>query len=185
MPKDTFYFSHDFNARNDRKLISLRMSFGIESIGVYWCIVEMLFEEDGYMMRTDCERIAFELRTDISTIENVVNSTLFDKDEEKFWSNSVLRRLQLRKEKSLKNKTSAEIRWENERNANALHTQSERNARKEKERKEKKIVGISFLENCQKVEMSDGTIQELGEKQKEFISSGDFKPENIYKGSIY
>ena len=49
---------------------------------------------------------------------------------------------------------------------------------------ENKIIGVEVI-NGKKIKLSDGTIQELGEKQKEFIESGDLKPRNIYKGSIY
>lgn len=60
---------------------------------------------------------------------------------------------------------------------------------KDKEKKggmgeNKKITGIEFI-NGSKVKLSDGTYQELGERQKEFIESGDLKPHNIIKGSIY
>lgn len=44
--------------------------------------------------------------------------------------------------------------------------------------------GIEFV-NGSKVKFADGSFQELGEKQKELIASGDFKPNNILKGSIY
>ncbi len=49
----------------------------------------------------------------------------------------------------------------------------------------KKVKGIKFLEGFSQVQLSDGTLQELGEKQKEFIKSGDYKPSNILKGAIF
>lgn len=49
----------------------------------------------------------------------------------------------------------------------------------------KKINGVKFLKDGNHVQLSDGSIQELGEKQKEFIASGDYKPANIYKGAIF
>lgn len=135
MAKDTFYFSHDYNSRGDRKMVNLLMKAGVAGIGIYWCIVEMLYEEGGYLMLSECERIAFELRTDSELVQSVIDSSLFEKDSEKFWSESVLRRIDKRKEKSAKTRESALSRWNN---ANALRTNSESNAIKGKESKGKK-----------------------------------------------
>ena len=131
------YFSHDTKARSDSKLVSLAMRQGMEGLGVYWCIVEMLYENDGKMMRTECERIAYELRTHSDCITAVIyEHELFQWDDLYFWSNSVLNRLKTITEKSDKARQSATKRWEN---ANAMRTQCEGNAIKEKESKVNKI----------------------------------------------
>ena len=129
------YFSHDYHARNDEKLVELRMKYGMQAIGIYWCIIEMLYECNAKLMRTQCERIAYELHTDKERIAEVIDSNLFEHDGEYFWSESCLKRIEIRQEKSEKAKISAHNRWENkkldkpcERNANALQTHSERNA---------------------------------------------------------
>lgn len=46
MAKDTFYFQHDYNARNDPKILELRSEYGMEGYGVYWCIIETLAEDE-------------------------------------------------------------------------------------------------------------------------------------------
>lgn len=46
MKKDTFYFSHDYNARNDPKILELRSEFGMEGYGIYWSIIETLAEDN-------------------------------------------------------------------------------------------------------------------------------------------
>lgn len=141
MAKETFYFSHDYNSRSDKELIKVVMKMGMSGIGIYWCIVEMLYEEGGYLLRTECERIAFELRTDVGSITQIIETfNLFKIDSDKFWSDSVLHRLEIRDEKSAKARKSAFKRWEN---ADALQTQSDANAikeRKGKENKEKDII---------------------------------------------
>ena len=43
MPKDTFYFSHDYNARNDEKIKMLIRKHGMIGYGVFWAIVEDLY----------------------------------------------------------------------------------------------------------------------------------------------
>ena len=148
------YFSHDYNARNDSKLISLQMKLGMEGLGIYWCLVEMLYESGGEIMLSECERIAFELRTDIKNIKSVISDFgLFKKDKKVFFSESVNYRLQIRKDKSIKARASASARWDN---ANGVRTHSERNANgmliKEKKSKENnkeiiiKEIGENFVE---------------------------------------
>ncbi len=139
--KETFYFSHDYNARNDWKLVKLMMKKGLEWVWAFWCIVEMLYEEWGYIMQSECERIAFELRTDEECIAWIIKeSWLFQSDSEKFWSNSVNERLEMRAKKSNKASISAKTRWENrEENANAMRTHKKRNAIKERKGKENKL----------------------------------------------
>lgn len=135
--KQTFFFSHDYNARNDHKMVALHMTHGLAGIGAYWCIIEMLYEADGYLMRSHCDRIAFALRTESDSIASIIyDSELFDYDEDQFWSSSVLERLQLRADKSQKATKSAEKRWVD---ANAMRSHSERNAIKESKVKESKV----------------------------------------------
>lgn len=175
--KETFYFSHDYNSRSDRKMMNLIMTCGIEGIGIYWCIVEMLYEEGGYLMRSECERIAFELRTDCERINKVIKSSLFCMDEEKFWSQSVLTRIELRREKSEKAKLSASHR---DYSANGMRSHIERYAIKE--RKGKEIKAVSF-ENDFAI-FPDGSKQELSQSQKIRVRNDDLKPSEVRKGYV-
>lgn len=141
------YFSHDYNARNDKKLTKLFMKHGLSGIGAYWCIIEMLYEEGGYLLRTEYERITFELRTEYELIKSVIHDfDLFIFDEEKFWSETAINRLKLRAEKSYKARQSIEKRWDKyERNTNVLQPKNERNTSKVKESKENNIVNAKAL----------------------------------------
>lgn len=131
------YFSHDYNARNDQKLVKMQMKLGLAGIGCYWCIVEMLYEESGYILRTEYERIAFELRTEYELVKSVINDfDLFQFDEDKFWSESALNRILQRAEKSDKARESVSKRWNKyERNTNVLKTKYESDTNKVKESK--------------------------------------------------
>lgn len=42
----SYYFSHNVNARNDEKIMALRAEFGYEGYGLFWCLLEMMFEND-------------------------------------------------------------------------------------------------------------------------------------------
>jgi hypothetical protein len=147
------YFSHDLKARNDRKMMRLMMVHGMEGIGVYWCIVEMLYEEQGRLMRTECERIAFELRVECSLVESVIaDFDLFESDANAFWSASVDRRIQQQIQVSNGAKKAAAARWQkfegqviNQDNATAMRTHTERNANKEKKSKVKESKELILI----------------------------------------
>lgn len=136
--KQAYYFSHDYGARGDRRLQAIIMRHGIAGIGVFWCIIEMLYEENGYLPLSDCERIAFELRTQTEIVKSIISDfDLFENKDENFYSNSVLSRLNMRNSKSRKAQKSANSRWKKE-YANAKRTQCDGNAIKERKIKEKK-----------------------------------------------
>ena len=159
------YFSHDEGARNDPKLVEVLMTLGHEGKSIYWDLVEMLYEQGGYLMLSQCKSYAFALRTDCDLIKKLVNDFgLFTTDGDKFWSETGLRRLALRNSKSEKAKESAAKRWGNsERNANALPTHSEGNAIKVKEIKEKKPYADSAAPS------SAGSVLKA-DKELDFIS---------------
>ena len=143
------YFSHDYNARNDKKLVVVFMRHGLAGIGAYWCIVEMLYEEGGYLLLNEYERISFELRIDSNVIRDIIERTeLFQNDGEKFWSESCLNRLQERASKSLKARQSIENRWnrirEKGENTNVLRMNIDSNTNKVKESKVKESIYTCF-----------------------------------------
>ena len=40
--KESFYFSHDYNARNDQKILMLRGKFGNEGYALFFYILETI-----------------------------------------------------------------------------------------------------------------------------------------------
>jgi hypothetical protein len=50
MKNSSFYFPHDFNARNDIKIQALLHDFKSKGYGLYWVIVEMLHEASEHKM---------------------------------------------------------------------------------------------------------------------------------------
>lgn len=110
--KETFYFQHDYNARNDPKLQDVLIDLGVEGIGVFWCIIEQLYEQGGTLPIRSCKSIAFALHVDFKCVERLVNDYgLFKNDGENIWSESVLNRLNRRSEISDKRKLAALARW--------------------------------------------------------------------------
>ena len=159
--KETFYFAHDYNARNDPKLQNVLFDLGVEGIGVFWCIIEQLYEQGGKLPLHYCKSIAFALHVDVKCVERLVNDYgLFKNDGQNMWSESVLNRLNRRTEVSEKRKLAALARWrqgiENQsqtqapascrqvsENASVMQMQSNSNANAEhkgKEINEKEII---------------------------------------------
>lgn len=172
MAKEAYYFTHDYGARNDPKVQALLMEQGCRGIGIYWCLVEQLYEQGGTIQLKALPGIAFSLHEDKETVSSVVaDFDLFESDGIEFWSESVNRRLGRRAEISEKRKQAALKRYENQQDnpdgdANAVQMQGKsmqmhttvnanaHNKRKEKEIKEKEIKGYK-LKHLSEVEPSD------------------------------
>ena len=148
MSKDTFYFSHDYNSRNDEKIKFLLRKHGFIGYGLFWAIIEDLYN-NANALRTDYEGIAYDFRVDVSLIESIIKDfDLFVFEADTFGSLSVQKRIDERDSKSVKARESAHKRWTN---ANAMQSQCEGNAIKEskgkeiKERKVNKVKEIPIL----------------------------------------
>lgn len=174
MSKDTFYFSHDYNSRNDSKVRRLVAKHGMAGYGVFWSIVEDLYN-NANALQTDYDVIAYDLRVDESMVKSIVEDfNLFVIDGDTFGSSSVERRLNDRNEKSIKAKRSANLRWEKKRfeDANALRAQSDGNAIKEKKGKE--IKGNEKKENeIKSILMSEIEISDVPEDEKDYFLIAD------------
>lgn len=143
MAKESYFFSHDYGARNDPKLQKLLMRLGQAGKGVYWDLIEISFEQGGVLNFEDIESYAFALRTDCECINRIINEfELFKKNDKSFWSESVLKRLDRRNEISKKASESAQTRWGNanasNNNANALPSHQKTMLLKEKKGEERK-----------------------------------------------
>ncbi|WP_127846177.1 Lin1244/Lin1753 domain-containing protein [Psychroflexus aestuariivivens] len=136
MSKEAYYFSHDSNARQDEKILALRMKHGWEGYGIYWAIIEKLRDESDFTCVKDYNVIAFDLRTDAAIIKSIVEDfRLFQFTEcgKRFYSESLMKRMDAKKQKSEKAKKAAEKRWgrsaKNENsNADEMRTQNKSNA---------------------------------------------------------
>ena len=99
----TRYFPHDFGARNDPKLINLQMEMGGTGIGLYWCIIEMIWEQGGYL-GASYRSIAYRIRwaTEDEVRRVIEDFDLFMHDNNLIWSPSLLSRMDAIEDKSTK-----------------------------------------------------------------------------------
>jgi hypothetical protein len=113
MNKKSYWFKHDLNARSDPKLKKLHKKHGTSGIGIYWMLIEMIFEQNGYI-EYDTQYLADEVRDDENIIISVINEFgLFSIEQNMITSLSALRRLNEMKKRSEQGKKAANERWNN------------------------------------------------------------------------
>ncbi len=156
MTKEAYYFSHDANARQDEKVLMLRAEHGWEGYGIYWALVEMMFESTETRLHHGKIRgIAVSYNIDITLLQSVINTCvteeLFVSDNDVFWSETLRKRkdkfIDLRQKKSEAGKKGMAKRWSNQQSDNGVITEdngvnngviTEYNKGKESKGKEKK-----------------------------------------------
>jgi len=148
--KETYYFQHDYNAIQDPKMMSILSNCGVQGIGLYWIIIELLHQQKKNIMsyQAYCDFIDFYGRINEEN-EHVLNKTkqmlisvgLFIKDEEIIYSNRVLENMRQRKiiseKRSFAGKKSGESR--NLNNIKEKRTSVEHMLNKNEQIKENKI----------------------------------------------
>jgi hypothetical protein len=109
------YFPHDSNARNDERLVNVRMKHGPAGYGVYFMLVERLREDPEYMSVVDYNLIAFDLRIDASLAKSIIRDFglfAFTVDPERgecFYSESLRQRMARKDEITAKRKAASAL----------------------------------------------------------------------------
>ena len=118
--KNSYYFSHDSNARNDDKIIAIRMRHGAEGYAVYFMILERMRDDNEYMSIKDYNMLAFDFRVPASLVKSVVEDFglfTFTEDGKRFYSESFLSRMKIKDSvllsKSEAGKKGMNNRWGN------------------------------------------------------------------------
>lgn len=172
MAKEAYYFSHDSNARHDPKITAMRGVYGMLGYGWFWTLVEMMREADGYKldMKSKYAFNAYAIQTqcECNAIASFVHDCihefeLFSSDGDSFWSESLLRRMELKESKSEKARNSAKARWENanasKNNANASKIDAKTMQVKERKVKESKVkkeyMQLVFLTESEHEKLTD------------------------------
>jgi hypothetical protein len=122
MPKDTFWFPHDYDSSSDPKIMALFSDYGGLGYGIYWCIIEKLHSDEAHKLPLkkyiyiaiskqveSTGKIKVPITSDF--IEEFIKDCievfeLFDSDNSFFWANRAIRNIEKRKELSAK-KSSA------------------------------------------------------------------------------
>jgi len=74
MKNKSYYFSHDGNAHNDVKLQFLIDELGMEGYGIFWYLIESLFEAGGYLPIKIIPILARQMNTTQPKVEVIINN---------------------------------------------------------------------------------------------------------------
>lgn len=94
--RDTFYFPHEYNAKDDPKCERLIWEMGMEGYGMFWALLEVLRIQPDYTYPlANIPIIAYKYRADVDKMRRVVlDFDLFTIVEDKiFFSNGLLNRM--------------------------------------------------------------------------------------------
>jgi hypothetical protein len=120
MNNKSFYFSHDYNAAQDEKILYLRSKYGMEAYGLYWFFIELLHQSPNSKLKCKLiDGISYQLNIDIDKLlqfyDTCISIELFVTDGEFYWSQRVLENKEIqdekRKSKSFAGKKGMEKRW--------------------------------------------------------------------------
>lgn len=167
MAKETYYFSHDYNARNDEKILELRSAYGAEGYGLFWMLVETMAEnENGGVKATLIGGLSLGYGVAKARLLQIVGLCievgLFYEKEGYYFSNRLLQHKEWRKSLSESGKNGAEKRWKTAKNghshpiATLKPPYSHPNAKDSIEKESKDVVSTpmtekEFLEFSQKM----------------------------------
>ena len=148
MKGNSFYFSHDYNAANDTKILFLRHQLGMEGYGIYWFLIERLADAGGKLPIELIPVLAMQMQsTDVKVKGVITQFDLFKIVKGEFWSERLQDHLQLRQKLSESGKNGAANRWANGGaigEANAKESKVKEIKEKETKIKEKKVNEITF-----------------------------------------
>ena len=116
--RESYYFSHDYGARNDPKILELRAEYGLEGLGLYWCIVETLAEaDDGYINPKLLAGLSIGYGVSKAKLQEyicfMIHVDLLREDENGYYSKRMMEHKQIRKKLSDAGKKGAKSRWGN------------------------------------------------------------------------
>ena len=177
------YFSHDYNASLDPKIIALIGDYGAIGYGIYWRIVEMLHSENEHKLPLKeyiYRALAKQMVTSVEQISTIINDCinvyeLFIKDNDFFYCQRVLDNIEVRTKISESRSKAGKISAERRKNATNVEqslTSVQQNStkfNKEKEIKEKEIKEKEIKENNNKEEIKKEDEIPIDEKQFNYL----------------
>jgi len=206
--KETYYFSHDYNASQDPKIMSLVAKCGLSGIGMYWILIEILHQQPESKINREIydDYIDFYGRIDaenehlLNKIKDVlIDVGLFVEQDGFIFSKRVLenkkQREILSEKRSFAGKKSAEARRNNTSVEQVLNKRQQGKERKGKERKDNNSEPSSLISENQlslndlygKLGLPEKPKRQVNKWQDEaanavqYFSDGQTKASSIFK----
>ncbi|MBL3518913.1 DUF4373 domain-containing protein [Arcobacter lanthieri] len=203
--KETCYFSHDANAKDDFKVMLLIEELGLEGYGIFWVLIETLREQQNYKYPLRLLSVlARKYNTTLAKLEVVVrNYHLFViEDDCFFYSSSLNRRMQKmeevreqrvlsakigaqkRKQKQLEQLKQLQINLSNNDSSEQMLGECSTNAkqRKEKKNKEKEIKSSEKFEQLNEHLLSKQLAKDLKIEKLENLAQANIHNQAIELG---
>jgi len=140
------YLQHQSNSFTDIKIIKMRSKLGIESYGIFWALLELLFNEENKLCVDDYSVLAFSLQCDADKLKSVIEDfDLFIIEDNCFYSKRLNDHIDTINSKSLKAKESVNKRWEkirtnNDSNTSRVYKSIEDNSKVDKSKVNKRVI---------------------------------------------
>lgn len=140
------YLQHQSNSFTDIKIIKMRSKLGIESYGIFWALLELLFNEENKLCVDDYSVLAFSLQCDADKLKSVIEDfDLFIIEDNCFYSKRLNEHIDTINSKSLKAKESVNKRWEkirtnNDSNTSRVYKSIEDNSKVDKSKVNKRVI---------------------------------------------
>lgn len=113
MKKDTFYFPHEYNFRNDVRMLHASTKVGIGAMTIYWSLMEFLAEQGGELSLDMASVLARAIYAEESQVLSIIKDFgLFQFNETHFYSEKLNEHLDLRRNLSEKGKEGVRIKEE-------------------------------------------------------------------------
>jgi hypothetical protein len=113
MKKSTYYFSHDYNAANDVKILFMRQQLGMEGYGIYWFLIEHLADAGGKLPLKIIPVLAMQMHSQEVKVRAVIQEfELFQVIDDEFFSVRLIEHLVVRNTLSESGKKGAAKRWD-------------------------------------------------------------------------
>jgi len=124
----------------------MRSKLGIESYGIFWALLELLFNEENKLCIDDYSVLAFSLQCDADKLKSVIEDfDLFIIEDGCFYSKRLNDHIENINSKSLKAKESVNKRWEkirtnNDSNTSRVYKSIEDNSKVDKSKVNKRVI---------------------------------------------
>lgn len=113
----SLYFSHDYTASDDVKILFLRQSLGMEGVGIFWYIIERMAQAGGRLPLKIIPVLSMQMQVTETKVQGVVqNFDLFEVEEIEFYSRRLMQTIDLRKTLQDAGTKGAVKRWGNQDN---------------------------------------------------------------------
>ena len=110
---NSLWFTHDYSAADDVKVLFLRQTLGMEGYGIFWYIVEQLAKAGGTLPFKIIPVLSMQMQTSDAKVEAVIrNFDLFQVTHDGFFSNRLNKSIELRKQLSEAGAAGAAKRWD-------------------------------------------------------------------------